>query len=359
MGGHRFSGSSSGTGLKGHLQTAVLPLVPSSKVTALPKRRPSVGTPTTPPCSASSALCSGTSVPSMTVQGALYTCEPTHFRSEHGRVGPTLEKGSIGLGQEHIHSDKATLYSSTSSTKATLYSVKDNGFEALYDTVSPNAVNYYGSAKSGNIDTQYKVTNSPAICFYGSRKHQETGPHSDKTSSTGPHAKSSMISTSFDSGATTEHQPNTIISPKPDIYSTRNSDWSEISQQDSNPNSSSHQSGCSAGSHSPQRFSHKQALLRRAFQEMLKSDPNDSPTDQAKEKRSITTHDSPTKTEMNKADGSKKVVRSFVTTALNKPDMYAQDARKFGTAQNNASVTTGAFMVLSVFYDRRTFNDVY
>ncbi|XP_063858759.1 mucin-4-like [Scylla paramamosain] len=293
-----FSGSSSSIGFKRHLQTAVPPLIPSSKVTALPKRRPSLGTPITPPCSAPPTLCSATSVPSMIVQGALYTCEPTPYRSGHGRVPPPLEKSSTSL--EHAEADKATLYSSTSSTKATLYGVKDNSLEALYDTVSVNAVNYYDSVTSGNIDTQYNITTSPPICFYGSAKYQEPGLHPDKTPATGPHAKSSVISTSQDSGGMTDHQVDKLHSPKPDTCSSRNSDWS--AWQGSSPNSQ--HSGYSADPHSPQRFSHKQALLRRAFQEMMKSDSNNSSTEQTKEKESVI-QSTPTKTEINMADESK------------------------------------------------------
>ncbi|MPC16705.1 hypothetical protein E2C01_009539 [Portunus trituberculatus] len=292
-----FSGSSSNIGFKRHLQTAVPPLIPSSKVTALPKRRPSLGT-TTPPCSAPPALCSTTTVPSMTVPGTLYTCEPTLYRSGHGRVPPPLEKSSTSL--EHAEGDKATLYSSTSSTKATLYGVKDNSFEALYDTVNVNAVKYYGSVASGDIDPQYNITTTPPICFYGSTKYQEPDLHPDKTPPTGSHAKSSIISTPQDSGGMTDHQADKICSPKPDTCSARNSDWS--AQQGSSPNSQ--HSGCSAGPHSPQRFSHKQTLLRRAFQEMMKSDSNNSSTEQTKEKESVI-QSNPTKTEMNMADESK------------------------------------------------------
>lgn len=46
-----------------------------------------------------------------------------------------------------------------------------------------------------------------------------------------------------------------------------------------------------------------------------------------------------------------EVVRSFVYTVLNKLDLYAQDARKLGTAQNNVSVNTGASIVLPVSHD--------
>lgn len=160
----------------------------------------------------------------MTVQGAIYTCEPTHYRSEHGKVGPTLEKSYTSFGHEQAESDKATLYSSTSSTKATLYGVKDSNFEAFYDTVSANAVNYYSRGNSGgNIDTHYNIATSPAICFYGSAKYQELGLHPDKTSSSGSHPNSSIISTTHDSSVTTYHQQDTRYSPKPDIHSPRNS----------------------------------------------------------------------------------------------------------------------------------------
>ena len=155
----------------------------------------------------------------MTVQGPLYTCEPTPYRSGHGRVPSPLEKSSTSI--EHA-ADKATLYSSTSSTKATLYGVKDKIFETIYDTVRVNAVNYYGSVTSGNIDPQYNIT-TPPICFYGSAKQQEPGLHPDKTTPTGSHEKSSVISVSQDSGGMTDHQVDKLHSPKPDTCSARNS----------------------------------------------------------------------------------------------------------------------------------------
>ncbi|KAK8388763.1 hypothetical protein O3P69_020642 [Scylla paramamosain] len=370
-----FSGSSSSIGFKRHLQTAVPPLIPSSKVTALPKRRPSLGTPITPPCSAPPTLCSATSVPSMIVQGALYTCEPTPYRSGHGRVPPPLEKSSTSL--EHAEADKATLYSSTSSTKATLYGVKDNSLEALYDTVSVNAVNYYDSVTSGNIDTQYNITTSPPICFYGSAKYQEPGLHPDKTPATAPHAKSSVISTSQDSGGMTDHQVDKLHSPKPDTCSSRNSDWS--AWQGSSPNSQ--HSGYSADPHSPQRFSHKQALLRRAFQEMMKKDIQGQVQEcqvqeyqglvqgyqdlvlllqeQVLEYQNLIVEAS---LEFTKKVAPKMlshlVMEQCLSTALQVMRIlrgllgsYALDARKLGTAQNNASVNIGASIVLPVFYD--------
>ena len=219
----RLSGSSSCTGFKRHLQTAVPPLVPSSKVTALPKRRQSQGTPTTPPCATPSPLCSAAAVPSMTVHDVLNTCEPNHYRSDLGKDASTLEKSSTGFANEHYESDKATLYSSTSSTKATLYAVKDNSFEALYDTVSANTVNYYSNARSGNSDTQYNIAASPTISFYGSKKYQGPNFHPNKTLSTGPNLNCSLTSTSRDSSASTDYQLDAVHSGKPDTSSSTNS----------------------------------------------------------------------------------------------------------------------------------------
>lgn len=210
---YRLSGSSGGIGLKGHLQTAVPPLIPSSKVTALPKRRQSLGTSTTPPCSTSSVITSVTSVPSMTVQGTLYTCEPTPNRSEHGKVGPPLENTNIGFEHEHMAHDKATLYSSTTSSKATLYGVKDNNFQAFYDTVNAHPGNYYGSLNTKSTDNQYSITTSPTISFYGSTKYQESKFHSEKLS-TSSSFNSSVISSSSSSSTLKDHRQDSLQSPK-------------------------------------------------------------------------------------------------------------------------------------------------
>ena len=86
------------------------------------------------------------------------------------------------------------------------------------------------------------------------------------------------------------------------IYLCCVSDWSP--RQESNPNSNHQHSSQSSDSHNPQRFSHKQALLRRAFQEMLKSEPDNSSSEQAKENQCVMQTIS-SKTEMSKADESK------------------------------------------------------
>lgn len=202
---YRSNGSSSGIGLKGHLQTAVPPLIPSSKVTALPKRRQSLGTPTTPPCSATSALFSVTTAPSMTVQGALYTQEAASNKSEHGRVEPALDKSTCGFEHEHKEHHKATLYSSQTSSKATLYRVNDSNFQAFYDTVNAPSGNFYGSVSSGSVDNQYSITTAPAISFYGSTKHQESDSHPEKVSSAGFSINTSAVSSSI-SSTLKEHQ---------------------------------------------------------------------------------------------------------------------------------------------------------
>lgn len=287
-----LSGSSGGIGLKGHLQTAVPPLIPSSRVTALPKRSQSLGTSTTPPCSASSAISSVTTVPSMTVQGALYTCEPTPNRSEHGRVGSTLENSNIGFEHEHSVHYKATLYSSTTSSKATLYGVKDNNIEAFYDTDGAHSRNYYGGVNTESTDTQYSITTSPTISFYGSAKYQESNIHSQKSSSAGSSFNSSVISSSSSSSTLKDHQRDPLHSPK-----SKTSDWP--AKQELNLNDSSKPTGSSVDSHCSQQFSHKQTLLRRAFQEMLKSEHNSSSKEQSIESQDLA------ETEMKKADASK------------------------------------------------------
>lgn len=201
----RLSASSGGTGLRGHLQTAVPPLVPSSRVTALPKRRLS---PTQLPAlthSTSAALYSSTNGSSMTVQGTINSTVPNLHGTSHGKTGTNCGKPCVAAAYNTTDSNKATLYSSTTCNKATLYGVNSDSLEVLYDNVATPSANYYVRTDNNNASFYDGTTTVPSS-FCGSTKTLGSIHHS--------HVQTSAAVTSYPSVIT-----STAIAP------TVSGDW--------------------------------------------------------------------------------------------------------------------------------------
>ncbi|KAK3854789.1 hypothetical protein Pcinc_038751 [Petrolisthes cinctipes] len=279
--GRKNSSSGGSSGLRGHLQIAVPPFAPSSRVTALPKRRPTPPTPTTSaptpthntavsPTTPLAPYCGGQGGHTMTVQSPLFSTSHSH-QEPGGRLfkagGPGLAKTSAVYEYQHQQlsdSNKATLYSTTSHTKATLYGVHDDSLELFYDSVKDN--NYYNAqGKTPTTTTTTKSSNnntssSPFSSLYGSVQNlKSTTPSKHSTSS------------SCDDPTPSTPSATTNTSPSPSSYQLV---WQQQQQQQHIP-VSSHSSP--TNSSEPKRFSHKHTLLRRCFRELLKSESESSP----------------------------------------------------------------------------------
>ncbi|XP_066966961.1 platelet binding protein GspB-like isoform X2 [Macrobrachium rosenbergii] len=245
-----FTGCSATGGLKGHLQTAVPPLLPSYRVTALPKRSR-----LSPPCSSvslggggvvmSTAASSNNSVltqenPS-TSMGVSYGPEPVSGTA----VAATLQETVASL-HSLPDSDRATLYSSTDSNTATLYGVSNPQLEVLFE----DAVTASDSLYKKNPDPTLQNISVSFPHLLSARASEGTYPYSLTTSAPakGGHGVSSR-----------DRQCSTVVS-------------------NSNPR-------VSTGSGSPQPtsstspspipvFSQKHILLKRAFMDMMKDTEN-------------------------------------------------------------------------------------
>ncbi|XP_042218292.1 mucin-17-like isoform X2 [Homarus americanus] len=266
---------SGGIGLRRHLQTAVPPLAPLSRVTAQPKRRLSPtqlppATPTTP-----SPLYSPTNVHSMTVQGTINPTVPALFGPAHSKPGKPSGAG------EPTDSNKATLYSSTTCNKATLYGVNSDNLEVFIDSVKTTP-NYYGSVTSNNTTLSDDTITTPSN-YYGS-KTLASVQHPAMLSSSGVGSHPSVITTTAPADWA---QPEVGYFGLPyynnPVSSSHVSTDQGVGRQSDSGNNYS-KSNTTTVTAAPPQFSHKHTLLRRAFQEMLKSDSESSPELVQKEK---------------------------------------------------------------------------
>ncbi|KAK7087050.1 hypothetical protein SK128_007059 [Halocaridina rubra] len=238
-----FTGTS---GLKGHLQTAVPPLLPSSRVTALPKRRASPPFLSQPSSTGESVTVTGTTLNSSpsTVRGNIDTtmgvlCGPVQ---SSGLATYTI----AGVSPESLYSssecDKVTLYSSTDSNKATVYGIPDPQLEVLYEDTEVRTTSSHGDTQ----DSRKNCENIIPVTV----QHLSESPSSE------------MSSQPFNSSA-----------------AEKQDDWNNLQKgEDHNPpvrtpssDPPASANGAACGPSIGVRFSHKQALLKRAFSNMLKS----------------------------------------------------------------------------------------
>ncbi|XP_068248439.1 streptococcal hemagglutinin-like isoform X2 [Palaemon carinicauda] len=231
-----FTGCSTTGGLKGHLQTAVPPLLPSFRRTALPKHSK-----LSSPCSSVSE--SGGSVVMSTVASSSNSVLIQENPSTNMGVkyGPIAVSETATLLQENgptsfPDSDRATLYSSTDSNTATLYGVSNPHLEVLFkdaETVSDRLCKKNSDPSQRNISLSFPQL--PPV--------PELKMTSHCTSTTSVLARDGHSINSQDKQCST-----TVVS-------------------NSNPR-------VSTGSGSPQRtspvFSQKHILLKRAFMDMMK-----------------------------------------------------------------------------------------
>ncbi|XP_064118769.1 mucin-17-like isoform X2 [Macrobrachium nipponense] len=249
-----FTGCSTTGGLKGHLQTAVPPLLPSYRVTALPKRSR-----LSPPCSSvslggggvvmSTAASSNNSVLTqetpVTSMGLSYGPEPIS-----GTAAATLQDTVASL-HSLPDSDRATLYSSTDSNTATLYGVANPQLEVLFE----NAETASNSLYKKNLDSTLQniavsFPHLPLACA-----SEGTYPYNLTTSALakGGHGIS-----------TRDRQCSTVVS---------NSN-PRVSTGSPQPTSSTSPSPIPASPSPTPVFSQKHILLKRAFMDMMKDTEN-------------------------------------------------------------------------------------
>ncbi|XP_071516343.1 uncharacterized protein [Panulirus ornatus] len=275
-----LSGSSGSSGLRGHLQTAVPPLVPSSRVTALPKRRLS---PTQLPAithSTSAVLHSSTNVSSMTVQGTISSTVPTLHGTSHGKTGTNCGKPCVAAACDTTDSNRATLYSSTTCNKATVYGVNSDSLEVLYDSVTTSSANYYVRPDNNNASS-YDANTPVPFSFCGSAKPLASIQNTVVQSSAGVASYPSITTTALAPTVPRDWPQKVKKRDRPPEYSQSDSSLLVSSDVDvvqhSCSGSARSQSADTGVPLTPQRFSHKHTLLRRAFREMLKSDSESSP----------------------------------------------------------------------------------
>ena len=131
-------------GLRGHLQTAVPPLIPSSRITALPKRKLSTHSP-----SASASAGSTASSISPTVADG-------NHNSNMGVIYRPVT--SSGAAQSLSKTETTSMYMPSDCDKATLYSSTDSNTATLYGVPAPQLEVFFEVAESQSRDLQGNPT---------------------------------------------------------------------------------------------------------------------------------------------------------------------------------------------------------
>ncbi|KAG7171124.1 putative MYND finger-containing protein, partial [Homarus americanus] len=211
----------------------------------------------------------------MTVQGTINPTVPALFGPAHSKPGKPSGAG------EPTDSNKATLYSSTTCNKATLYGVNSDNLEVFIDSVKTTP-NYYGSVTSNNTTLSDDTITTPSN-YYGS-KTLASVQHPAMLSSSGVGSHPSVITTTAPADWA---QPEVGYFGLPyynnPVSSSHVSTDQGVGRQSDSGNNYS-KSNTTTVTAAPPQFSHKHTLLRRAFQEMLKSDSESSPELVQKEK---------------------------------------------------------------------------
>ncbi|XP_069985153.1 serine/arginine repetitive matrix protein 2 isoform X5 [Penaeus vannamei] len=228
-------------GLRGHLQAAVPPLGPGSRVTAVPKRRMSPTEPTTSAPSQGSTPSTSEATPS-----------PVPITNENVSVTSVYDNRSYltPTGYYPTEPNRAVLYNRTDYTTATLYGLPIPSVPSLYydhpppasgtfyrDTTLSQTSNFYGSTTTTpplmSSNQSVKSPNSPPPAPPGSSAQQVGSSSSGSKSSSGQVGLQRASSVTSNTSSSPATSPGLI-------------------------------------------FSHKHALLKRAISDMLRSDSENS-----------------------------------------------------------------------------------